>query len=184
MDSSDTKNIRHLVQSYGPLDFREKVYKEQMLGFIEHSQNHFDRANKLGHFTASALVTNNDLSKYLLMHHKKLNRWLQLGGHCDGDNDVVKVALKESEEESGIDGFKLYSKKIFDLDIHFIPANKVEVAHYHFDCRFLLIARDTMVKKNKESNKLEWFDLKDSIYPTDNLSIIRMLDKLQKLKEA
>ena len=60
----------------------------------------------------------------------------------------------------------------------------MEAAHYHFDCRFLLIARETMVKKNKESNKLEWFNLKDSVNPTDNLSIIRKLNKLQKLKEA
>ena len=152
-----------------------------MLEFIYNSANHFSRSNKLGHFTASAFVINKNKSKFLLMNHKKLNRWLQLGGHCDGDSDIIKVAFKEAEEESGITSFYMKSDNIFDLDIHIIPKFKDECSHYHFDCRFLLIAEKEDVKRNNESNDLKWFDIKSIDIPTNNISIIRMVKKVQKI---
>ncbi|MSO13547.1 NUDIX hydrolase [Rickettsiales endosymbiont of Trichoplax sp. H2] len=181
MNISNTKNIEELIKNYKALDLREMVYKDQMLEFIYNSENHFSRSNKLGHFTASAFIMNKNMSKFLLMHHKKLNRWFQLGGHCDGDNDVIRVALKEAREESGINNFHLHFENIFDLDIHIIPKIKDEPSHYHFDCRFLLIAERESMKKNKESNELKWFDIKDTNIPTSNVSIMRMLKKVQLL---
>jgi 8-oxo-dGTP pyrophosphatase MutT (NUDIX family) len=80
--------------------------------------------------------------------------WLQLGGHADGDNDILRVALKEASEESGISSIKDISEEIFDIDVHQIPANKNEKAHIHYDIRFILqVSSDEKIKINHESNE-------------------------------
>jgi 8-oxo-dGTP pyrophosphatase MutT (NUDIX family) len=112
------------------------------------------------------------------MHHAKLDRWLQLGGHCDGDVDVLAVAIKEAQEESGIIGIKPVSPEIFDIDIHLIPANKNEQEHYHYDVRFLLqVTSDEEIVSNRESKELRWIKKDSSQLPTNELSVIRMFKK-------
>ncbi len=113
-----------------------------------------------GHFTASALVVSADGRQSLLTHHRFLDRWLQFGGHCDGNPDTLAGALREAEEESGIAGLKVVGKVPFDLDIHPIPANpkRGEPAHEHFDVRYLLSApRDAVAILSDESHELRWF---------------------------
>ena len=81
----------------------------------------FERTLAIGHFTGSAWLVSGDGARVLLTHHRKLGRWLQLGGHADGDTDLRRVALREAEEESGLHGLAVESG-IFDLDRHRIPA--------------------------------------------------------------
>lgn len=90
--------------------------------------------------TGSAWLLNPDGTKVLLTHHKKLNRWLQFGGHSDGESNTWNVALREVTEESGIQNIQFVSSDIFDVDIHTIPENskKNEPEHKHYDIRFFI----------------------------------------------
>lgn len=93
------------------------------------------------------------------MHHRKLDKWLQPGGHCDGNNDILTVAIKEAQEESGILEIEPISRQIYDIDIHLIPSNSIDQEHYHYDVRFLFktVCNDHFVK-NSESNELRWIE--------------------------
>ena len=136
-----------------------------------------------GHLTASALVLDAARERVLLTHHRKLGRWLQLGGHCDGDPDLVRVALTEATEESGIEGLRIDPVPI-DLDIHTIPARPArgnrpaEPEHLHYDTRFVVTAPPGAVEvASEESLSLGWFapgdlariDLDDSVRRLFNL---------------
>lgn len=91
----------------------------------------------------------------MLTHHRKLDRWLQLGGHADGDGDLAAVALREAEEESGMSGLTLQGG-VFDLDRHLIPARGDEPAHWHYDVRFVVRASDEVFQVSEESHSLAW----------------------------
>lgn len=118
------------------------------------------RAHRIGHFTGSAWVVSRDGARVLLMHHRKLQRWLQPGGHADGDTDLARVALREAVEETGLNGLQLLDGGIFDLDRHEIPARGDEPAHWHYDVRFVVRAGvDERFVANEESCALAWRDI-------------------------
>jgi 8-oxo-dGTP pyrophosphatase MutT (NUDIX family) len=151
----------------------ELPYLNQFTSFIASNENCFDRECK-GHITGSAWILNQDGTQALLTHHKKLNKWLQLGGHADGDFDIAAVALKEAQEESGIGRFKFVLPGIFDIDIHPIPS----ACEFHYDIRFLLqVASDDTVIVSDESLALAWvsFDKMESYAAND--SVLRMNEK-------
>lgn len=151
---------------------------EQVRAFVVREPACFERATTEGHITGSAWLLDDDLQRCLLTHHRKLNRWLQLGGHCDGDSDVLRVAMREAFEESGIAGIRPLSTEIFDVDVHEIPANPAEPAHLHFDVRFALVApRGAGFTVSAESHDLAWVP-RDEVdrYPTD-CSVLRMASK-------
>ncbi|HVI59810.1 MAG TPA: NUDIX hydrolase [Luteimonas sp.] len=116
----------------------------------------FVRARLAGHFTASAWLVDRGGDRVLLTHHRKLDRWLQLGGHADGDADLARVALKEAEEESGLAGLRVLPG-IFDLDRHLIPEHKGVPAHWHYDVRYVAVAEggEAFVVSD-ESHALAW----------------------------
>ena len=119
----------------------------------------FERTCLPGHITASAWIVSRDRKRFLLTHHRKLGRWLQLGGHADGDPDVSAVALREAREESGLEAFDRFGDLPIDVDVHRIPARRDEPAHEHHDIRFLLAAAsDQEVAGSDESHALAWFD--------------------------
>jgi 8-oxo-dGTP pyrophosphatase MutT (NUDIX family) len=116
----------------------------------------FERANASGHFTGSAWLVSADGSKVLLMHHRKLGRWLQPGGHADGDKDLARVALREAQEETGVAGLSV-DEAIFDIDRHRIPARAHEPEHWHYDVRHVVRAGvDETFVVNAESHALAW----------------------------
>jgi 8-oxo-dGTP pyrophosphatase MutT (NUDIX family) len=167
-----------LLENYNPIFPEEIVFKKDMLAFVSEHHNCFERSLSIGHITASAWLLNKDRTKALLTHHAKLGKWFQLGGHCDGNPHVVAVAIKEAQEESGIKNIVPVSQEIFDIDIHLIPENKKEKAHYHYDVRFLLcVTSDEEIKQNKESKELRWIGQNKTDLPTDNLSVVRMFNK-------
>ena len=136
----------------------EEPIRERMLALLDGTADCFQRTSFPAHFTGSGLVVNADGSRVLLHHHRKLDRWLQFGGHCDGDEDIVGVARRESLEESGIAGLIVASERPFDLDIHEIPAHGNEPVHFHYDVRFMLIAPETAAPvASEESRDLRWF---------------------------
>jgi len=135
-----------------------------------------------GHFTASAWIVNEQRTHTLLTLHRKLGRWLQLGGHADGNENLIEVACKEAEEESGLKSLKLVDSTIFDLDKHIIPERPHVREHFHFDVRFLFEAdiNEPLVLSN-ESISLDWITF-DSVVDMIgyNPSILRMLEKTSK----
>lgn len=167
-----------LLNTYTPISSEEIEFKKRMLSFIEQNIDCFERSLQIGHITASCWLLSKDKQSALLMHHAKLNNWFQLGGHCDGDSDVLAVAIKEAQEESGIMSIAPINSNIFDIDIHLIPENSREKAHYHYDVRFLLqVTSDETVVQNRESKELRWIKKEISALPTQNPSIMRMFNK-------
>lgn len=117
----------------------------------------FVRERLEGHFTGSSWLVSGDGERTLLTHHRKLQRWLQLGGHADGDRDLGRVALREAQEESGLEGLVLDGAEIFDLDRHWIPERGDVPGHWHYDVRHVVHAKggeDYVV--GEESLDLAW----------------------------
>ena len=144
--------------------------------FVDSHPDCFHRTCRVGHITGSAWLVDAGGERVLLTHHRKLGRWLQLGGHSDGDPDPLAVALREAREESGL-AVRALDASIFDLDVHLIPARGGEPAHRHYDVRFLLAADDERFRKNDESHALAWVPL-DGIHAfTKEESVLRMARK-------
>jgi 8-oxo-dGTP pyrophosphatase MutT (NUDIX family) len=151
--------------------------------FVAGNPDCFERSLAIGHVTGSAWILDAAGDRVLLTHHRKLNRWLQPGGHADGDPDVLAVALREGLEETGLETLVAVDGEIFDLDIHDIPARGEDPGHFHYDVRFLL--RDTGTGAwivSEESHALAWVALGELDRLTDEESIRRMREKcLQRL---
>ena len=156
--------------------------RERMLALLDSTPDCFLRTSFPGHFTGSAFVVDAEGARVLLHHHRKLDRWLQFGGHCDGDEDVLAVASREALEESGIEGLVVASPRPFDLDIHPIPAHGGEPAHLHYDVRFMLIAPQSAAPvASAESHDLRWFTPPElAALPLDE-SLRRMIGKWQSI---
>jgi len=131
-----------------------------------------------GHLTASAWVVDATRTRTLLTHHRKLDRWLQLGGHVDGEADLLAAAFREVREESGLTRVRAVSPEIFDVDRHRIPARKTEPEHWHFDVRFLIEAdADEPLVISEESNDLAWVRIAELEKYSTEESLARMARK-------
>lgn len=129
---------------------------EEFARFLGSAATVFERAHRVGHFTGSAWLVSRDAERVLLTHHRKLNAWLQLGGHADGDADLSRVALREAEEESGLTDL-IVEPAIFDIDRHRIPARPHEPEHWHYDVRYVVRAtRGEDFVVGDESHDLAW----------------------------
>jgi len=118
-----------------------------------------ERSCAPGHLTGSAWLVDRTGARVLLTHHRKLDKWLQLGGHADGDADLARVALREAEEESCLRGL-VVEPGIFDLDRHEIPARANEPAHWHYDVRFVVHATGSEeFVVTDESHALAWREI-------------------------
>ncbi len=138
----------------------------------------FMREARDAHFTGSAWLVSADGERVLLTHHRKLGRWLQLGGHADGDADLARVALREAEEESGLDELSVEPEP-FDLDRHRIPARGDESEHWHYDVRYVVRAgTNERFVVSGESNALAWRPIREiADDPVSDASLRRMADK-------
>lgn len=156
--TDDLEYARSILRVYEPWNEEQRATRERMLAFIDaHPSDAHLRSQLAGHLTASAIVLDASGERVLLTHHKKLRRWLQLGGHCDGDANLPAAALREASEESGIEGLAIDPTPI-DVDIHVIPARKDEPEHLHLDTRFVVWApRGAVERISAESIELAWF---------------------------
>jgi 8-oxo-dGTP pyrophosphatase MutT (NUDIX family) len=136
-----------------------------------------------GRITSSAWIVSKESGAVLLTHHRKLKRWLQLGGHTDGESDVMASARREAEEESGLRGFDILpalgGPVILDIDVHVIPALGNEPAHEHHDIRFLLSVSENqpIERQVEESKAVRWFPTDEILKEFDEDSLIRMAKK-------
>jgi 8-oxo-dGTP pyrophosphatase MutT (NUDIX family) len=176
------ENILDSLENYKCVFESEIAIKTRFVNFVKANTDCFERHLKIGHITASAFIFDLNNRKILLIHHKKLNKWLQPGGHCDGEKDMLSVAIKEVLEETGL-VIENLGQEIFDLDIHTIPIHENIAQHEHFDVRYLLIADCNIpLVQNHETNQLKWINLDEMSEYTNEESLQRMKMKVVNLK--
>ncbi len=144
--------------------------------FVRRHRHCFERACLPGHVTASAWVVDRSGRRVLLTHHRKLGRWLQLGGHSDGKPDGLAVALREAREESGLD-LVARSAHPMDIDIHEIPPHGKVPAHRHYDLRYALAARSEAFRVGPESHALAWVAMHNLEAYSSEESLLRLRRK-------
>ena len=167
------------LQAYASPDPDEIAFVPQFLELLRHADA-YQRTHLPGHITGSAWIVDTSKKFVLLTHHAKLNKWLQPGGHADGDENILRVALREVNEETGLRPPDMPQQSPFDIDIHPIPARKDFPEHLHYDVRFLWVAdKNDPLLLSEESHALAWVPLTEvAEISQNNRSMMRMVDKL------
>lgn len=173
-------NLAH----HSAVDAEEETSLLRVLRFLALSPDPFSRANPEGHITGSAVIGRPDGSAFLLVHHRKLGRWLQPGGHTDPtDADVLATALREAREETGLSTLDAaLGGRPFDVDVHAIPQRPGEPAHWHFDLRHLATTSETaLAAQAEEVAGVRWFTLDEAVAEAVDESLVRALSKARRL---
>lgn len=169
--------LRQQLDAYAQAHAGEAEAASAFLLLLDDLEDPFHRARAAGHFTAGAWLVSADGQRLLMTHHRKLGRWLQLGGHADGERDMASVALKEAQEESGLRGLSVDRDHIFDLDRHWIPERKDVPGHWHYDVRYVVRAGfDEDFVVSRESHDLAWRPIVEVVRDADE-SLHRMARK-------
>lgn len=179
MSDPRRETLQIWLRAHAPAEADELTHQSRMLALSAQPEA-FGRAHFTpGHFTASAFVLAPDDSGLLLIHHARLDRWLQPGGHVEpGDLDLLAAARRELAEEVGIEDAELAAPGIFDLDVHGIPAARGEPEHQHFDVRFLFRAASRQLRISSEAHAAAWVRFADlDPHQTDH-SVLRAARKL------
>ncbi|TWT96750.1 Diadenosine hexaphosphate hydrolase [Botrimarina colliarenosi] len=182
--------LRQLLQAYRSANPSEAPVADRILRLVDEHADCFERTCRPGHLTGSAWVVSCDGQRHLLLLHRKLGKWLQPGGHADGDADLRSVAFREAEEETGLQSLRVVTDaagvEVLDIDVHVIPArydaegNLIDDAHEHHDIRFLLQAvGDDAVSLSDESHALAWYTPNDLRKLTQEESVLRLLEKAE-----
>lgn len=179
---SRAQAVSNLLAAYRPFDDAEKVHRDRMIALAHIADDPFSRAHfDPGHFTASAFILSPDGRSLLLIHHSKLHRWLQPGGHVEPeDSDLITAARREIVEEVGMTSPALAFDGVFDLDIHVIPARKQDPQHEHFDVRFLFRADDLNATAGSDAKDCRWVPIVEVTESLTDASVMRALAKLKR----
>ncbi len=174
------------LAAHVPLDEREATDLAEIRAFVDAHDAPFDRAITAGHLTASAIVVDAAGQQVALGHHRKLNRWLQPGGHGEpGDADALAAAMREAHEETGISGLEAHpdAPRPLDVDVHVIPARGDVAEHRHLDLRFLLVAQPdaVIIHRPEEHLGMRWFTWDETADLALDPPLRRALKKAQRL---
>ena len=154
-EASDPRQVIELLEAYVPADAQQAEVRRMMLAFLHEHPDALDRTCVPGHFTASALVVADDAERFVVLHHTKLRRWLQPGGHVDGSSNMAAAAWREATEETGLEGLAVVVP-VVDLDIHRVEP-PAEAPHDHLDLRFVVLApAGAELAGNHESTDIRW----------------------------
>ena len=159
--------LKEQIENYIPFDEQEQIDKEQFLEFINKFDDVLTRKNIFGHFTASAFVVNKDRTKMVVVYHIINDGWTYPGGHADGIEDLLSVAVREVEEETGL------KVKVLDNNIYSIQSAPVKghikrgkyvSAHLHLDVLYIMEADDTipLVYREDESKGIKWIPFEEA----------------------
>ena len=177
-------NLKEQIEKYIPYNEQEERDKELMLKYINTFNDVLTRENKMCHFTASNWIINKDRTKVLMIYHNIYKSWAWTGGHADGDSDLLHVALKEAEEETGLNNLKLLIDGIFGLQIltvdSHIKRGKYVSSHLHLDCCFLFEANeeDELKIKEDENSGVKWINIDEATKITNEEKMRPIYEKL------
>lgn len=172
------------IESYVPYNEQEVNDKETILKCIDTFEDVLTRENKMCHLTASNWIVNKEKTKVLMIYHNIYKSWAWTGGHADGDSDLLHVALKEAEEETGLKNLKVLSDGIFGIQIvsvdSHIKRGKFVPTHLHLDCCFLLEAdeNETLKIKEDENSGVKWIDIDKALEVTNEEKMKPIYKKL------
>jgi len=172
--------LLRLLTDYLPADPAEQRYRMQMLDAASAAVDPFDRYEyRPGHFTSSGFVLDGAQANVLLIHHAKIGRWLQPGGHIDPtDVSVRAAAQREIREETGVVTAQSAEVSPFDVDVHVFPEGHGQPEHVHFDLRFVFTATEATLQKNHEVHDARWVSLGEVVDMTEDVSVLRPISKL------
>lgn len=185
--------IKH-IEAYHPINEQERVDQALMLDYIKTHKNALFRENLAAHVTSSAFIVNKTMDKMLFAYHNLYDSWGWVGGHNDGDSDLLKVAIKEAKEETGIKTLTPYSESIFTIDVIYV-GNHMKHGHYvsdhlHLNVAFLLIGdeRETIRPKLDENKGVKWFKIEEilDVITEDRMVNVyqKAIDKINALKKS
>lgn len=176
----------NFIEKYQAKESTEQLFKEQLLALVQRQPDRFaDRTLAEGHVTASAWILNENLTQTLLIHHGKLQKWFQPGGHIEPqDTSLWEAAKREAMEETGLTQLAAWPNfEIFDIDIHAIPAGKELPEHLHYDIRFAFVAEaELLIPQLSEVSSVAWVALDDMKKYNNTDSITRMVNKTLALR--
>ena len=182
--------MEKLIEGYRPWNEQERGDKRLMLKYIRENGDILLRSNETFHFTASAWVTDESHTKILMLYHNIYNSWSWPGGHADGEEDLLKVALREVREETGIENLKAVDEQPLSLEILTVNAHfkkgKYVAPHLHLNLTYLIEASDADSLKIKpdENSALKWFDMDEAVAASTEPDMRVVYEKLnQKLRE-
>ena len=185
-----TTELKEMIERYVPYNEQEENDKEMMLEYIHTFKDVLTRENRMCHFTASNWIVNKERTKVLMIHHNIYKSWAWTGGHADGDSNLLHVALKEAEEETGLKNLKLLSNGIYGIQIVTVDSHvkrgKFVPSHLHLDCCFLVEADEEEVLRIKEDENsgVQWIDIDKAVEVTKEEKMKPIYRKLnEKLAE-
>lgn len=181
------QSLLDLLDLFVPYDLSENESLQKIKDFVLAHPECFGHSVLPGHVTGSAFVVDREYEYTLLTHHKKMNMWLQFGGHSDDHPIVSETAMREAQEESGLEDIRytILGNTIFDIDVHTIPVHGTSPKHTHYDVRFLFTAnREEPLTVSHESNDLSWIRLEDVVNYNSHPELLRMVGKVIRLKNS
>jgi 8-oxo-dGTP pyrophosphatase MutT (NUDIX family) len=159
----------------------QQLLRRRAIDFCQQRPDSLYRSCGPGHLTGSGVVVDPAIDRVLLIHHAKLGRWLQPGGHADGDGNLAGVAWREATEETGLTGLVLVSPAV-DIDIHTIPAVAGEPQHLHIDLRFVVLGEaGEALSPNEETLGARWLGADDPVVTSASGELGRMVARALKL---
>lgn len=183
-------NLKKQIEKFIPYNEQEQCDKEMMLEYINTFDDVLTRDNKMCHFTASNWIINKERTKVLMIHHNIYNSWTWSGGHADGDDDLLRVALKEANEETGLKNLKVLNDEIYSLEVltvnGHVKRGKYVCSHLHLDCCFLIEAdeEETLTINEDENSGVKWVKIEEASILTSEEQMRPIFRKLnEKMKE-
>jgi len=177
-------NLKEQIENYIPYNEQEKADKELILNYMDTFDDVLTRENKMCHFTVSNWILNKDKTKVLMIYHNIYKSWAWTGGHADGDNNLLHVALKEIEEETSLKNLKLLSDGIFGIEILTVDSHirkgEFVPSHVHLNCSFLFEAdeNDPLRIQPDENSGVEWIDINKALEITNEEKMKPIYKKL------
>ena len=177
------KWIKDII-AFKPLTEQEEVDQKLIVDFIKKNDNSLTRDNKVAHVSSSGFILNKRMDKALMVYHKIYRSWSWTGGHADGESNLLKVAIEEAKEETGIENVKPLTEKIVTLDVLPVPSHfkhgKFVSAHLHLSIAYVLIADDTdrLMVKEDENSGVKWMKIKDIEKEVNELDMKLVYNKL------
>lgn len=167
--------VKEDIVNYKPFNDQEYYDKKNILDLMDTYKDIFYRTNKIAHMTASCWLVNNDYSQVLMCFHRIYNSWSWLGGHADGNTNLLEVAIKEAKEESGLNSIKVVDDNIFSLEVlsvdSHIKNNEYVPTHLHLNLTYLLQADDLdlLHHKDDENKGVKWFKLDEAVKASNEI---------------